>query len=95
LEKPIDTGIICPSCHKGTLIERQAKRGKNKGGKFYGCSNFPKCKYIVPGQATGKKCPDCGQELIRQKDHSVGCLDQEGCGYQVPPKNPKAETLVS
>lgn len=32
---------ICPQCG-GTLIER-----KGKYGKFYGCSNYPKCHFIV------------------------------------------------
>lgn len=37
--------LICPRCG-GNLILRQAKRGENKGKMFYGCSNFPKCRYI-------------------------------------------------
>ena len=44
---PIETVVTCPSCKKGRLIERIAKSGKNKGNKFYGCSNFPKCKNII------------------------------------------------
>jgi len=37
---------LCPKC--GTpMVLRQAKKGENKGNKFYGCSNFPKCKEIV------------------------------------------------
>ena len=31
--------LICPNC-KGKLVVR-----KGKYGKFYGCSNFPKCKF--------------------------------------------------
>lgn len=37
--------LKCPKCN-GELILRTAKRGKNKGNSFYGCSNYPKCKYI-------------------------------------------------
>ena len=33
------TGNICPFCG-GTLVEREGKFGK-----FYGCSNYPKCKF--------------------------------------------------
>ncbi|PWL97975.1 MAG: hypothetical protein DBY09_05845 [Selenomonadales bacterium] len=36
---------ICPKCG-ATLIVREVKRGKNKGNSFYGCSNFPQCRYI-------------------------------------------------
>lgn len=37
--------LKCPKCG-GTLILRTATRGANAGNQFYGCSNFPKCKYI-------------------------------------------------
>ncbi len=36
---------ICPRCG-GKLILRKAKRGANAGNQFYGCSNYPKCRYV-------------------------------------------------
>lgn len=33
-------GTICPKCHKGHLTLK-----KSRFGAFYGCSNYPKCKY--------------------------------------------------
>lgn len=36
--------LICPLC-AGRLVVRTASRGKNAGKKFYGCSNFPRCRY--------------------------------------------------
>lgn len=36
---------ICPQCGS-KLVLRTAKRGNNKGQNFYGCSNFPQCRYI-------------------------------------------------
>lgn len=36
--------LICPSCG-GTLVIRTAKKGINAGNQFYGCSNYPKCRY--------------------------------------------------
>lgn len=36
---------ICPWCG-GKLVLREAKQGKYKGNSFYGCSNYPRCKYI-------------------------------------------------
>ena len=39
--------VSCPNCGKGELVLRNAKKGKNKGEDFYGCSNFPKCKTII------------------------------------------------
>lgn len=35
---------ICPWCG-GKLVIRTAKKGSNIGKQFYGCSNYPKCKY--------------------------------------------------
>ena len=34
----------CPRCG-GNLVIRTAKKGSNVGRQFYGCSNYPKCKY--------------------------------------------------
>ena len=35
---------FCPKC-KAELVIKIAKKGKNQGTKFYGCSNYPDCKY--------------------------------------------------
>ncbi len=36
---------VCPRCGE-KLVLRTAKKGDNAGKQFYGCSAFPKCKYI-------------------------------------------------
>lgn len=36
---------ICPRCG-APLVLRVAKKGTNAGQNFYGCSSFPKCRYI-------------------------------------------------
>lgn len=35
----------CPKCG-GNLVLRTASRGVNAGNQFWGCENFPKCRYI-------------------------------------------------
>lgn len=35
----------CPRCG-GNLVSRVAKKGPNAGNQFWGCENFPKCRYI-------------------------------------------------
>ncbi len=35
---------VCPKCD-GSLVKRAFKKGANKGQEFYGCSNFPRCRY--------------------------------------------------
>ncbi len=39
-----DNSLVCPRCG-GKLVLRTAKRGSNIGNSFYGCSNYPKCRY--------------------------------------------------
>lgn len=41
----LNNTYICPLCG-GQLIIRTATRGANAGNQFYGCSNYPKCRYI-------------------------------------------------
>ena len=38
--------LICPKCG-ALLVPRVAKKGENAGKKFYGCSQFPKCRFIM------------------------------------------------
>ncbi|MBN3040901.1 MAG: topoisomerase DNA-binding C4 zinc finger domain-containing protein, partial [Candidatus Omnitrophica bacterium] len=44
----ITSGVKCPQCKKGELVERRNRRGQN----FYGCSTFPECRY------TSRTLPD-------------------------------------
>lgn len=37
--------MVCPKCGS-KLVLRVAKKGENAGNQFYGCSAFPKCRYI-------------------------------------------------
>lgn len=37
--------LYCPKCNS-ILLLRTATKGTNAGKQFYGCSNFPKCRYI-------------------------------------------------
>jgi DNA topoisomerase-1 len=43
-EETQSTGIKCPNCEKGMIVERISKRGRSKGKKFYACDQYPKCK---------------------------------------------------
>lgn len=48
-EKPIEESVAqslkCPRCN-ASLVLRTATKGANAGKQFYGCSNYPKCKFI-------------------------------------------------
>ena len=43
-EVTVDTGIICPICKEGHIVERVSKKGRSKGKKFYACDKYPNCK---------------------------------------------------
>lgn len=62
--EPVETDIVCDKCgHKMLLRD-------GKYGKFLGCSNFPKCKNIMPFEQDKKvvgKCPDCGGDMVERK----------------------------
>ena len=40
-----EKSLKCPCCG-GDLILRTAKKGTKTGQQFYGCSNYPKCRYV-------------------------------------------------
>lgn len=46
LEENVSQKLICPKCGS-ELILRTARNGANAGQNFYGCSGFPKCRYIL------------------------------------------------
>jgi restriction system protein len=41
--KPVSQDSSCPSCGS-PMVVRTARRGKNVGSSFWGCSRFPKCR---------------------------------------------------
>jgi len=45
-EKEKNIAKSCPKCGNSMVI-RKAKKGQNVGKKFWGCSNFPKCRYVT------------------------------------------------
>ncbi|MFQ1883652.1 NERD domain-containing protein [Aeromonas veronii] len=40
---------LCPRCGN-TMVLRTAKRGDNRGNRFWGCSSYPTCRGITPHQ---------------------------------------------
>jgi DNA topoisomerase-1 len=63
IEKPKDTGVTCPKCQQGTLMQRKSRRGKI----FYSCSTYPKCDYAVWNEPVAEPCPNCGWPVLTIK----------------------------
>jgi DNA topoisomerase-1 len=72
----VTTGVTCPKCGKGEMVERVAGKGRNKGKTFYACNQFPKCKHIVNDPPTGELCDACG-DLMLSKDDTTVCSNKE------------------
>jgi DNA topoisomerase-1 len=59
--KPITTGIKCPKCKEGELVERKTKKGRRT---FYGCSRYPECDFASWDRPVHQACAFCGNEYI-------------------------------
>jgi DNA topoisomerase I len=70
------TGVTCPKCGEGEMVERRSKRGI-----FYSCSKYPACKYLMNGKPTGEKCPQSGDLLMETKNGTLKCSNKE-CDYE-------------
>jgi DNA topoisomerase-1 len=71
------TGVVCPVCGEGEMIERRSKRGI-----FYSCSKYPKCKFLLNGKPTGEKCPKSGDLLIIDPRSGVLRCSNKECDYE-------------
>jgi DNA topoisomerase I len=77
-----ETGVVCPTCNQGMIVERKSKKG---GRKFYGCSRYPECDFVSWDKPVAKKCPDCEAPYLVEKRHKelglVHMCKAEGCTY--------------
>ena len=76
-------GVKCPLCKEGDLVEKKAR----KGNTFYGCGNYPKCKFTAAHKPIAEKCPACGSEYLVEKFLKAGpviaCPNKE-CDFERP-----------
>ncbi len=74
----------CPDCGKPT------KQLRSRAGKlYYGCSGYPTCRFMSWDIPTGKKCPMCGNPVVKTKRGVVRCSNRE-CAYTVIDENKAA-----
>ena len=81
------TGVKCPKCGKGTIVERKSKRGT----VFYGCDKYPNCDFTLWNEPTGEKCPECGSLLVKKtmkKGDVIACSNIK-CGYKKECEQPE------
>ncbi|OSI09911.1 type I DNA topoisomerase [Neisseria canis] len=91
LEKPKETGVACPKCGKGQLIERKSRYGK----LFYSCNTYPDCDYAVWNPPIAETCPNCQWPVLtikttKRRGTEKVCPQKEcGWGEQIEPPAPK------
>ncbi|MCK3657995.1 hypothetical protein A4G18_04530 [Pasteurellaceae bacterium Pebbles2] len=61
-----DDHFPCPECHQGELVARTGRQGKT----FYGCNQFPRCKFTLASQPYAVTCPHCAGTLATLKKSS-------------------------
>lgn len=64
------TGIHCPKCENGEIVERKAKR---RGTIFYGCNQYPQCDFALWDKPTGETCPVCKSLIVVNKKGETVC----------------------
>lgn len=64
----LPTGVHCPACSTGMLVEKSSKRGKI----FYSCDRYPDCKYAMWDRPVPEQCPECGNPYLVEKKSRDG-----------------------
>jgi DNA topoisomerase-1 len=83
-DKPEDTAVTCPTCHKGSLVKRKSRYGTF----FYPCNQYPDCKYAVNNLPVAETCPKCQWPILtikttKRRGTEKACPQKE-CGFTEP-----------
>ncbi|HYD50180.1 MAG TPA: DNA topoisomerase, partial [Terriglobales bacterium] len=81
LVRPVPTGVACPDCHEGAIMEKRSRGGKT----FYSCNRYPKCRFATWEKPIAEPCPSCNAPFVVEKTtKKLGtrrrCLS-EGCKF--------------
>ena len=81
------TGVTCPKCGKGQIVERKSKYGKI----FFGCNKYPDCDFVLWNEPTGDVCPQCGSLIIKKTTKNGEKLEcsNRSCGYKMESEEKK------
>jgi DNA topoisomerase-1 len=82
LIRPVPTGVKCPDCGQGEIMEKRSRGGKI----FYSCNRYPACKFATWERPVPEPCPNCNAPFVVEKTTKRygtvrRCLS-EGCKYQ-------------
>ena len=94
--KPITvgTGVTCPKCKEGEIVERKSRRGR----LFYGCNRYPQCDFTLWDKPTHDFCETCGSIMV-EKTYKNGTTKKfcsnETCLTRPPKKTRKKKSEAS
>src|SRR5206468_12895678 len=71
-EPPKGTGVTCPECKQGELVQR-----RGKFGLFYSCNRYPECKFAVNQTPLPEPCPSCQGLVVSARGGARRCTS---CG---------------
>src|SRR4051812_12128149 len=86
-------GVVCPE-DGGGLAERKTRFGKS----FWGCVNYPNCKFASWDRPLPEMCPQCGKRNLvskysKREGPYIACPDKE-CGYRREAPEPGNENAT-
>jgi DNA topoisomerase-1 len=93
-EPPKTTGVTCPECGQGQIVERRNRFGQ----PFFSCDRYPDCTFAASHPpVTDRPCPECGSVLLA-RPKSYRCWN---CGAEFDldlqlkkPGDPEAEAAA-
>jgi len=93
LIRPVPTGVTCPDCAQGEIMEKRSRGGKI----FFSCNRYPQCKFATWERPVPEPCPACSAPFVVEKTTKRygtvrRCLS-EGCKYQETMSEPEAEAV--
>jgi DNA topoisomerase-1 len=80
----VKTGARCPLCG-GEVVEKRSRRGR----VFYGCANYPSCRFTTWSRPLPTSCPECGGLLLAAGEGRARCTQCRWRG-QAPQEEPEA-----
>lgn len=80
--KPLPLGKCPRTGCDGFVVERRTKRKR----KFYGCSSYPECDFMIWDRPADQNCPHCESIMVHKKvdnEKHLVCFNED-CGYKEP-----------
>ena len=72
------TGVVCPKCNQGEIVERKSK----KGTVFFGCNKYPDCDFVLWNEPVNEKCPKCNSLFVKKVLRNGETIVCSKCGFK-------------